>query len=209
MVLAPVLVELVLYLFPDSSSPRGRYWEDVMAQAAFASAALAVALSWRTSWGSIGLSKARLLSSSVLGMLYCLFFLSVLLGAVWLGIRGPLDPGSLIEQPSRFLGAPLALALYLPFWGVFESVWMAYLIFTVNRWLAGGGALLWRALLLAALWFGSIHVVTQILWAGTPLPQALFFILAGLALLIPGTIPKLTGNAWGLVLFFTVTNFGW
>lgn len=88
-------------------------------------------------------------------------------------------------------------------------MWMAYLTFTLNRWLEGGGNLRWRALLLAALWFGLLHAVTQVLWAGTPVLQASFFVLVGLALLIPGTIPKLVGNSWGLVLFFTVTNAGW
>lgn len=87
---------------------------------------------------------------------------------------------------------------------------MAYLIFTVNRWLTGRAApLTWRALFLAALWFGMLHVFTRIVWAGAPPAQALGSVVVGLALLIPGTIPKLTGNAWGLVPWFTVTNFGW
>ncbi len=48
-VLAPMLVEFVLYLAPDPSLPHGQYWEDVVAQASFASAALAVAFSGRSS----------------------------------------------------------------------------------------------------------------------------------------------------------------
>lgn len=145
-----------------------------------------------------------------LGALYCLFFFVLLLVAVRLGLVHSLHPGAQIEEPSRFLGTPLAFALYLPFWGVFEAVWMAYLIFSVNRWLTGRTVSLgWRALLLAALWFGALHVLTQVVWAGAPLLQALPSVAIGLVLLVSGTIPKLTGNAWGLVLWFTVTNFGW
>lgn len=141
------------------------------------------------------------------GRPYCAVFFLLSSVAVRLGLLDSLGLGAQIERPSRFLGAPLAFALYLPFWGVFESTWMAYLIFTVNRWLVGEGGLRWRALFLAALWFGLVHVTTQVLWAGAPLPQAMLSVLVGLALLIPGTIPKLTGNAWGLVLWFVVTNF--
>lgn len=53
-----------------------------------------------------------------------------------------------------------------------------------------------------------VHAFTQVVAFGAPLSQALFSLPTGLALLIPGTIPKLNGNAWGLVLWFTVTNFG-
>ena len=208
-VLSPVLAEILLFSLPSFSSPHGRYWEALVGQATFASAPLAVALARRSSWGSIGLSTTGLARSLVLGVLYCLAFFVLLLGAIRLGILPSLHPGAQIEEPSRFLGTPLAFALYLPFWGVFESMWMAYLIFAVNRWLVGDGALRWRALFLAALYFGLLHAFTQVLWAGTPLPQALFSIAIGLVLLIPGTIPKLTGNAWGLVLWFTMTNFGW
>ena len=208
-VLAPVLAEFVLSLVPSFASPHGPYWEALLGQAAFASAALAVVLSRCSSWGSIGLFRTGLASSLALGVLYCLAFFLLLFAAVWLGLLDSLNVGAMIEEPGRFLGTPLAFALYLPFWGVFESVWMAYLIFTVNRWLVGYGALRWRALLLAALYFGVLHALTQILWAGTPPAQALGSVIIGLALLIPGTIPKLTGNAWGLVLWFTVTNFGW
>ena len=208
-VLAPVLAEIVLYLLPSFSSPHGQYWEALLGQATFASAALAVVLSGRSSWGSIGLSRTGLAASLALGALYCLVFFIVLLATVRLGLLHSLHPGAQIQQPSRFLGTPLAFALYLPFWGVFESVWMAYLIFAVNRWLVGDGALRWRALFLAALYFGLLHALTQILWAGAPPSQALFSIAIGLVLLVPGTVPKLTGNAWGLVLWFTVTNFGW
>lgn len=209
MVLAPVLAEVVLYLLPSFALAHGPYWEALLGQATFASAALAVVLSRRSSWGSIGLSRTGLAASLALGVLYCLAFFLLLLAAVRLGLLDSLNPGAMIEEPSRFLGTPLALALYLPFWGVFESVWMAYLIFTVNRWMVGDSPLRWRALLLAALYFGLLHAITQILWAGTPPAQALGSVAIGVALLIPGTIPKLTGNAWGLVLWFTVTNFGW
>lgn len=209
-VLAPFLVGLVVLLLPTFPPPHAWYWEALVGQSSFALAPLAVALSGRSSWGSIGLSGAGLARSLALGALYCLVFFVLLLAAVRLGFLAHLDPGAQIEEPSRFLGAPLAFLLYVPFWGVFESIWMAYLIFTANRWLAGGNASLgWRALFSAALWFGVLHAFTQIVWAGAPPAQALGSVAIGLALLIPGTIPKLTGNAWGLVLWFTVTNFGW
>ena len=41
------------------------------------------------------------------------------------------------------------------------------------------------------------------------LSRAPFSLAIGLVFFIPGTIPELTGNAWRLVLWFTVTNFGW
>ena len=173
-VLAPVLAEVVLWLLPSFPLPHGSYWEAVVGQATFASAALAVALSRRCSWGKIGLSRTGSAVSLALGVLYCLVPFVLTLAAVRLGFLHSLNPGAIIEEPSRFLGTPLAFALYLPFWGVLESVWMAYLIFAANRWLVGDGPLRWRALLLAALYFGSLHVFTQVVWAGTPLPQALF-----------------------------------
>ena len=163
-------------------------------------------LSGRLSWESIGLSRTNLFPSLALGLLYTLLVVVPGQAAVSLGF---LEPGTMIGgEPSRLLGAPLAFSLYLPFWGIFESVWMCYLIYAVNRWLKGGGAVGWRALLLAALWFGLMHAFTQVVAFGATLPQALPSVLIGLALLVPGTIPKLTGNAWGLVLWFTVTNFG-
>lgn len=85
---------------------------------------------------------------------------------------------------------------------------MCYLIFAVSRWLTDEVVTGWRALLLAALWFGLMHSFTQVVAFGVPLSEALGSVALGLALLVPGTIVKLTGNAWGLVLWFTVTNFG-
>ena len=202
--LAFVWGELVLVLLPPFPQPRD-FLESAFAQAFFALALLHVVLSGR-SWRSVGLSREGLLPSLVLGTLYSVITVGLNLVAIRFGLA---THGTMIGgAPSEELGAPLAFALYLPFWGVFESIWMAYLIFTINRWLTGGYALTWRALFLASLWFGAMHVFTQVVWAGTPLPQALFFVLVGVTLLIPGTIPKLTGNAWGLVLWFTVTNFG-
>ena len=64
------------------------------------------------------------------------------------------------------------------------------------------------ALLLAAFYFGLLHVLAQVFWAGTLPAQASGSGMIGSALLIPGAITKLTGNVWGLVPCFTVTNFG-
>ena len=84
---------------------------------------------------------------------------------------------------------------------------MFYLIYVANRWLTGGGDLRWRALFLSFFLFGLHRVQRQLVFHSAPLPQALGSVMIGLALLTPGTIPQLTGNAWGLVLFFTVSNF--
>ena len=200
-----VVTLLLLPLLPPIPRP-GQFLENMIGQSVFALAPLAVALSGRLSWGSIGLSRANLAPSLALGALYALIVFVMEQAAVLLGLTGT---GTQIGgEPSRVLGVPLAFLLYLTFWGVLESVWMCYLIYAVNRWLTGGGALSWRALLFAALWFGLMHAFTQVVAFGAPLTQALFSLPIGLALLIPGTIPKLTGNAWGLVLWFTVTNFG-
>lgn len=67
------------------------------------------------------MSRTGSAASLALGVLYCLVPLALLVAAVWLGLYS-LHPGAQIEEPSRFLGAPLAFLLYLPFWGVFESV---------------------------------------------------------------------------------------
>ena len=200
-----VVTLLLLPLLPPFPEP-SRFLENMVGQSVFALAPLAVALSGHLSWGSIGLSRANVAPSLALGALYALIVVVMEQAAVLLGLTGT---GTQIGgEPSRVLGVPLAFLLYLTFWGVFESVWMCYLIYAVNRWLTGGSVLGWRALLLAALWFGLMHAFTQVVAFGAPLTQALFSLPIGLALLIPGTIPKLTGNAWGLVLWFTVTNFG-
>ena len=198
--------ELLLLLLPPLPPPT-LFFEAIVSQAFFALAALHVALSERLSWRSIGLSRTNVLPSLALGALYTLLVVIPERVAVSLGLLGS---GTMISgEPSRMLGLPLAFLLYLPFWGIFEAVWMCYLIYSVNRWLTGGGDVpVWRALLLAALWFGLMHAFTQVVGFCTPLPQVFGSVAIGLVLLVPGTIVKLTGNAWGLVLWFTVTNFG-
>ena len=200
-----LVVTLLLPLLPPFPQP-SLFLENMLGQSVFALAPLAVALSGRLSWGSIGLSRANLAPSLALGALYVVIVVAIEQALVLLGLMGT---GTMIGgEPSRVLGVPLAFLLYLTFWGLLESVWMCYLIYAANRWLTGGGALGWRALLLAALWFGLMHAFTQVVAFGAPPTQALLSLPIGLALLIPGTIPKLTGNAWGLVLWFTVSNFG-
>lgn len=202
--LAFVWGEVALWLLPAFPAPTD-FLESAFSQAFFALVLLDVGFAGR-SWRSLGLSSEGLLPSLTLGVLYCAITIGLSLAAIQVGIS---EHGTIIGGgPSEALGVPLAFVLYLAFWGVFESVWMAYLIFTLNRWLTGTYSLTWHALLLASLWFGIMHVFTQIVWAGDSLSQALPSLLVGVALLIPGTIPKITGNAWGLVLWFTVTNFG-
>ena len=203
--LAPVPVGLVASFLLPPLPPPSRFWEALVGQSAFALAPLAVALSGRPSWGSLGLRREGLARSLALGALYALPFVVQELIVVRSGSAPPFQ--IVAFEATRHLGVPLSVALFVPFWGIFESVWMCYLIHAANRWLTGGGVLRWRALLLAALLFGLLHVQSQLVFAGAALPQALGSVLVGLALLIPGTIPKLTGNAWGLVLWFTVTNF--
>ncbi|MDP9426861.1 MAG: hypothetical protein M3P37_12735 [Actinomycetota bacterium] len=174
----------------------------MLGQSIFVLAPLVVVLSGRWSWDFIGLSRRGLASSLALGALLALIVVIPTEVAPYL--LGYDTPVFQITDPSRYLGVPLAVLLYLPFWGIFESVWLCYLIYAINRWLTGGSDLSWRALLLAALWFGLLHAFTQLLAFGAPLPQVLDSMVIGLALLIPGTIPKFTGNAWGLI---TVTNF--
>ena len=207
--LAPVLVGLVASFLLPPLPPPSRFWEALVGQSAFALAPLAVALSGRLSWGSLGLRREGLARSLALGALYSVIFLVPIYVAYWFGYLELrfLITAPALDEPALHLGVPLSVVLFVPFWGIFESVWMCYLIYAANRWLTGGGVLRWRALLLAALLFGLLHVQSQLVFAGAALPQALGSVLVGLALLIPGTIPKLTGNAWGLVLWFTVTNF--
>ncbi len=205
--LAPVLVGLVASFLLPPLPPPSRFWEALVGQSAFVLAPLAVALSGRLSWEAIGLRRAGLKRSLALGALYSLPFVVQELIVVRSGSAPPFQIVSF--EATLYLGVPLSVALFVPFWGIFESMWMCYLIYAANRWLSGGGGgvLRWRALLLAALLFGLLHVQSQLVFAGAPLPQALGSVVIGLALLIPGTIPKFTGNAWGLVLWFTVTNF--
>lgn len=204
MVLAPMLMELVLLALPPLGV-HGWYWEALIGQSSFALAPLAVLFSG-SRWSAIGLLRSNLAPSLVLGVLLSLI---VVVPQVVLVLVGAMESGSQVDEPSLFLGVPLALTLYLAFWGVFEGVWMCFLIFTLDRWLTGGTTLRWRSVLLAALWFALVHAFTQVVGFDALLPQVLVAaVMGGIALLIPGPIPKITGNAWGLVLWFTVTNLG-
>lgn len=203
-VLAPILMELVLLALPPLGS-HAWYWDFVIGQSAFALAPLAMVLT-RRSWISVGLSRSGLAPSLALGVLLALVVVVPQLVLVSIGV---MEPGTQVDEPSRFLGLPLASVLYVAFWGIFEGVWMCYLLFAVNRWLGYGFELRWRSVLLAVLWFAFIHAFTQAVGFGAALPQVLVAAaVGGVALLIPAPIPKITGNAWGLVLWFTVTNLG-
>lgn len=135
--------------------------------------------------------------------------LAIVLPQLVLVLTGVSEPGSLIDDPRLSLGLPLALALYLAFWGIFEGVWMCYLLFAFHRWFDGTNGLRWRSLFAAALWFALVHAFTQAVAFDPSLPQVLMAATRGVvALLIPGILVKITGNGWGLVLWFTATNLG-
>lgn len=117
--LAFVWGEILLLLLQRFPAPTF-FLEAAVSQAFFALAALHVIFSRRLYWLSIGLSRTNLLPSLALGVLYALIVVVPQQVAVSLGFQ---DPGTLIGgEPSRLLGPTLAFLLYLPFWGIFESV---------------------------------------------------------------------------------------
>ena len=128
MLLAPVLAGLVVAFLLPPLLPPSRFWAALVAQSAFVLAPLAVALSQRLSWNSIALRRAGLKRSLAMGALYSLILLVPTYVAYWLGYLEPrfLITAPSLDEPSRYLGVPLAVALFLPFWELFESVWICF-----------------------------------------------------------------------------------
>jgi hypothetical protein len=199
-VLAPALGAVAARLLPSYPEPRA-FWSGLIVQLALLSAPVAMLLG-RQSPAAIGLGRQGWRRSLLLGGAYCLVYLILLLIAARYGLTT-----SHFDTARRRLGTVVVLALYLPFWGGAEAVWMAYLIALVQRTLVGPGAFTWRALGIAALWFGVLHAIVQVVLYRQSPATAAGYVLVGLLLVIAGSIPRLTGSAWGMVLFWVVSNF--
>ncbi|MCL6446233.1 MAG: hypothetical protein K6T83_22770 [Alicyclobacillus sp.] len=102
--------------YPD---PVG-YWQGFVVQLALLATPVAVWLSG-TRWASIGFSTEKWKSSIFLGVLYSLIYMALVAVATRFGVHL-----SHFDSARRTLGLPLVLLMYIPFWGVLESVWMAY-----------------------------------------------------------------------------------
>ncbi len=198
--LAPMLGAIVARLIPTYPEPRA-FWSGLVVQLALLAAPVAMLLR-RQSPAVIGLGRRGWRGSVLLGGAYCLVYLILLVAAARHGLTT-----SHFDVARRQLGIVAVLALYLPFWGLAEGVWMAYLLALAQRTLIGPGPLTWRALGIAALWFGVLHAVVQIVLYQQPPTVAASYVLVGLLLVIAGSIHRLAGNAWGMVLFWTVSNF--
>jgi len=198
--LAPAIGALVARLVPAYPEPRA-FWSGLVVQLALLAAPLAM-LRARQAPATIGLGRRGWRRSLLLGGAYCLVYLALLVVAARYGLTT-----SHFDAARRRLGLAVVLALYLPFWGLAEATWMAYLLALVQRALIGPGPLTWRAVGIAGLWFGVLHAVVQIVLYRQSPAAAAGYVLVGLLLVAAGSIPRLTGNAWGMVLFWIVSNF--
>ena len=198
--LAPAIGALVARSIPAYPEPRG-FWSGLVVQLALLAAPLAMLRSGQSP-AAIGLGRRGWRRSLLLGAAYCLIYLALLAVAARYGLAT-----SHFDAARRRLGLVAVLALYLPFWGVAEAAWMAYLMTLAQRALIGPGPLSWRAVGVAGLWFGILHVIVQVVLYRQPVATAAGYLLVGLLLVVAGSIPRLTGNAWGMVLFWVVSNF--
>ncbi|MCL6548432.1 MAG: hypothetical protein K6T30_05940 [Alicyclobacillus sp.] len=156
----------------------------------------------RTPWASIGFSLQRLVPSLRIGAGYSLLYLILMVAATRLGAHV-----SHFDGARHQLGLPLVLLMYVPFWGVLESVWMAFTYTVIDRWVTRRTARSWPGLVVAGLWFGVLHAVIQVVLYHQPWTTGLEYIAVGVLFIVAGSILKLTGNAWGMTLFWTVSNF--
>lgn len=196
-VVAPLLgaVVAVQFHFPTLQG----YWQGLIIQSALLLAPLDLLLHHRgTAW--IGLQRRGLHRSLAIGGGLAALYLVGLLALAAAGIRLPHFDGARAQ-----LGLLPVLALYIPFWGVLEGIWVNYLIRTISAWL-GADRPSWPAILLAAIWFGLVHVLVQVL-QGTPLIGAASSLYIGLFAVLAGFLLRSTCNGWGFVLFWTIVNF--
>lgn len=133
------------------------------------------------------------------GGLATLYLVGLLVGAA-VGIHLPH-----FDQARASLGLLPVLALYIPFWGLLEGVWVDHLVRTVTNWL-GHERPTWPAILLAGGWFGLVHVVVQLSEGADPL-GALVSLYIGVFAVLAGVLLRRTGNGWGFILFWVVVNF--
>lgn len=196
-VLAPLLgaVIAVQIHFPTLQG----YWQGLIIQAALLLAPLDMLLHSRTAvW--VGLQRRGLRRSLTIGGgLAALYVIGLLVLAV-ANVHLPHFDGARAR-----LGLLPVLALYIPFWGVLEGVWINHTIRTISSWL-GASRPSWPAILLAGIWFGLLHVLVQTL-QGTPLPDALVSLYIGVFAILAGYLLRTTANGWGFVLFWTIVNF--
>ncbi|GGJ03539.1 hypothetical protein GCM10010885_11050 [Alicyclobacillus cellulosilyticus] len=154
-------------------------------------------------WRALGFTTRGMVQSLLLGALYCLIYILLLLVSSRYGLHTPH-----FDEARRFLGTPLVLALYFPFWGLLESVWMAYAIAAFHGWLSPrGDQVRWRDVIAAGVWFGILHALVQVILYRAPFLPSLSYVLVGVLMVVAGSIRKATRNAWGMVLFWCVTNF--
>jgi hypothetical protein len=148
----------------------------------------------------VGLRRAGLVRSLLPAGLLALGYVVLLIIGAMVGITVPH-----FDHARRVLGLVPVLALYLPLWGVLEGVWVNHLVRTTAA-LLGQERPGWRSIALAALWFGVVHVIVQVVLEGGGL-GSLLSVLTGVFALVAGVLLRRTGNGWGFVLFWTVVNF--
>lgn len=196
-VLAPVLGTAIAAPIPFPSI--AGYWHGLIVQLLLLLAPLDLIVHRRPP-AFIGLRRRGLLGSLVPCIVLAAAYVLGLLVLAHAGIVLPHFDGA-----RRTLGLPLVLLLYVPLWGVLEGIWVNHLVATITRW-RGEERPGWASILLAALWFGVVHVVVAAVLEGggvgsvLELPIGLFAALAGLLL-------RRTGNGWGFLVFWTVANF--
>lgn len=175
------------------------YWQGLIIQIALLLAPLDLLLQRRApAW--IGLRRDGVRPSVLIGGGLAALHLIGLIVLAAVGIRLPHFDGARAQ-----LGLVPVLALYLPFWGVLEGVWVNHLVRTVSTWF-GQERPSWPAILVSGVWFGLAHVFVQAV-QGTPLPVAFSSSYIGVFAVLAGWLLRSTGNGWGFVLFWTVVNF--
>lgn len=198
--LIPVVGAVVARLLPISAAPEG-FWRGFVLQVFLALAPLAYVASGGL-WEEAGLGRAGAWRSLLWGAGYSAVYLALVLGASAFGLRAPH-----FDEARRILGLPAVLALYVPFWGVLEAIWIALFLHAVDRSLKPSGRPGWPSLLIGGLGFGLAHAWVQAVLYGAPLVTALGYIAVGVVFVVAATIVRATGSAWGLLLFWTVSNF--
>ncbi|MBX6351675.1 MAG: hypothetical protein IRZ11_09250 [Clostridia bacterium] len=206
--LSPLAGAVIGHVLPVSLLPVG-FWRGLILQLCLAATPVAfVALDGR--WSAAGFARAGARRSLVWGAAYSAVYLALVLGASAFGVRTPH-----FDEARRILGLPAVLALYIPFWGLLEGVWIALFLYALDG-LLGGGARAravppkgpgWAAILVGGLGFGLAHSWVQAVLYGQPIFAALGYIAVGVVFVVAATIVRATGSAWGLLLFWTISNF--
>lgn len=197
----PLVGALLANLVPNTLAPVG-FWRGLAVQVGLLLAPLAASFFGPVRWQDLRLARAGAGRSVALGLLYSAVYLAFLVVAAHMGLHV-----SHFDLARRRLGLPTVIALYVPFWAFLEALWMSYVYAFLDRILFGTSTGTWSSLLLGSLLFGILHASVQVVAYHSSVLPSLPYISLGILFFITQSITKLTNNAWGTLIFWSVSNF--